>query len=54
MTKFLQTLAAIALLVAIDQPVFAAEDLPSWGPLRGHANPKCPPYKVCPKPTIFY
>jgi len=69
MNKFLTCAAAIAVLLTIAHPVLASvpstglagspivvasEDIPVWGPLRGHANPKCPPYAVCPKPTIYY
>ena len=69
MNRFLTYAAAIAVLLTIAHPVLASvpqagltggqnvvanEDIPVWGPLRGHANPKCPPYAVCPKPTIFY
>lgn len=34
--------------------VVANDDVPVWGPLRGHANPKCPRHTVCPAPTIYY
>lgn len=39
---------------AIGPIVVANDDVPVWGPLRGHANPQCPRHTVCPKPTIFY
>lgn len=69
MTRFLTTGAAIAALLVVSQPasasiqqadlaqdtfIVASEDVPVWGPLRGHANPQCPAHVVCPKPTIFF
>ena len=69
MTKLLTSAAAVAALFAITGPALAtvqvgdfepgavvtvSEDIPVWGPLRGHANPQCPRHTVCPKPTIFY
>jgi len=55
-----KTLHVIAVIAAMAATLLAgaasatAGDIPTWGPLRGHANPKCAPYHPCPAPTIFY